>query len=140
MGVDVYVMVPKSRIGDLSLFEIADLLSYHSSNWFSLPGFLSDESWFDFGRVIPDFVSYIRELRECLDSPGDCEPFDLREEFVKVARMAELLYLLYTTGAFFVRDDDRKVCELYKSGYVPITYVLCGFRDGELEALEESCL
>ena len=140
MGVSVYVMVPKSRIGELSHREIADLISYHGTSWYSLPGFLSDESWFDLEKAVPPFLSYIRELHECLDSPEDCEPFDIKVEFSKVMKMAELLFLLYATGAVFARDDDRKVCELFKNGYVPITYVLCGFRDEEIESLKGSCL
>ena len=125
MGTDIIVMIPRDRLKDLYPRDVARLLHFHGLSWHSLPEYLHYESyWVNEDRCFGALLQALSDYKECVESPDDFEvscDFFLKD----ILKMIEICSVLRDYSAVFVADtSDKKLCELYKFGYVPIIFVL----------------
>lgn len=128
MGVSTVVMVPRELLDDLYPCDVSRLLRYHCMSWYSLSDYLRGypDSYVNRDRCIEGLVSALNDYKECVESPEDfevsCDAF-LKDIFF----MVELCSVLNDYSAVLVAETaDKTLCDLYRSGYVPISFVFRG--------------
>ena len=102
MGVDVVVYVPKKK--DVYHRDLGFLLLPHGTRWYRLPEFLTDLDKIDYSSCVESFLSFLLELKDCLDS-RNCDD-SLEDYLPDILRTVEICDVLRSTGAILVRDTS----------------------------------